>query len=952
MKECPVCKYCFDDTLKCCSKDGATLFSSLVGPPLIGGRYQLEYRLGQGGMGAVYKARHAFLTTPCAIKVISRKLPDNDNTLLQRFRQEAVVAASIKHPNIVAVTDYDITESGYPFLVMEYVKGESLAARMKRVGRLPIAEALEVISPIAEGVGTAHSEGVVHRDLKPLNIMVSSALPMHRAIKVLDFGLAKIKSEGDFGSLETPETIGFMGSPHYMAPEQWSNEEPDHRADIYSLGIILYQLLVGHVPFQGDSLPSVMRQHLMDPPPSFFSLGLPIPPKFEKVLERALAKQPSDRPESMAAFVHELQEAYRATQDPDLDRTHITDEPFTEVLPAEHPGLRAPDTVYSLSLSQDEIFPPADPLVASFETMEANRLRLEVEAAQSRAEAARQRLSEAQQKAEQARRIVEKEAARRRAEDEALRLAREAHRAQEAAKEAHQRANEEASRRVEEFAARTRAEEEVARLAKEITEIQHRLEAERSQAGAEAQRLADVARREAQELVWRKQQEAEAFKKAETEAAQQMALADSARLLAEGEAMRLAQEATIAQGLAKDARQLAENEAAKRAEADAARLRAEQEVERLGREVTNAQQRVEDLRIRVEAKGRNRDQTGQSGGNSIVLPPSPREFASLGASADRSRNPTVTDPPWSPTATGATSDTEVVEKNEVSSRGKSNDRVKFTPGATTPRRASVRFRVVLGVCLAAFVLIGGVAFYRWVIWPRMGTGNGNAKLVKIGGGTFMMGGGKVASEQTEMSPAHSVTVETFWIDKTEVSMAEYAAFVRATKRASPTGWNGTDPPANQEELPVVSVSMLDAQAFAEWRSQQTGWNCQLPTDEEWEYAARSGAKNYSYPWGNEWRDGAENVGASGGGPKPVGSSAGETQTGQLKDMLGNVQEWTRSPFSGSAGSTTNPGNTGLVIVRGGSYRTNPPFENLLTQFQGRTATSSYPFIGFRLVCRP
>ncbi|MDQ6653027.1 MAG: serine/threonine protein kinase, partial [Acidobacteriota bacterium] len=247
---------------------------SISGEPLLDGRYQLERRLGQGGMGIVFQARHIFLKTSYAIKVILPDLVGNDPMLVTRFRQEAMVAARIGHRNIVNVTDYGVVGGKMPYLVMDLIKGRSLHDHLTAEGRLCAEPALEIMAALCAGVGAAHRQGIVHRDLKPLNVMLQDGVPMSDAVKVLDFGLAKIKSGELLGSFVAAQTTGLMGSPYYMAPEQWSDEEPDARADIYSLGVILFQMLAGEVPFKGPSLPSIMKKHLTDLPPRFATLGV------------------------------------------------------------------------------------------------------------------------------------------------------------------------------------------------------------------------------------------------------------------------------------------------------------------------------------------------------------------------------------------------------------------------------------------------------------------------------------------------------------------------------------------------------------------------------------------------------------------------------------------------------------------------------------------------------
>jgi serine/threonine-protein kinase len=287
---------------------------TISGEPVLEGKYHLEMRLGQGGMGVVYKARHAYLKTQLAIKIILPDLVGNDPQLVTRFRQEALAAAAIRHQNVVAVTDYGVINGTIPFLVMEYVEGESLHDLLTREKRLSPERAFEIMSAICAGVGAAHHQGIVHRDLKPLNIMICSDRPnISQAVKILDFGLAKIKSGELLGSFIQAQTTGLMGSPFYMAPEQWADDEPDARSDIYSLGVMLYQMLVGDVPFKGSSIPAIMKKHISDPPPSFSEMGIQIAPALEAAVMHTLAKEKDKRTPSVDVMIAELREAIYPT---------------------------------------------------------------------------------------------------------------------------------------------------------------------------------------------------------------------------------------------------------------------------------------------------------------------------------------------------------------------------------------------------------------------------------------------------------------------------------------------------------------------------------------------------------------------------------------------------------------------------------------------------------------
>src|SRR5829696_913724 len=310
MKECQLCKNCFKDEVITCPNDGMPTVHTITGEPVLEGKYQIECRIGQGGLCVVYKSCHASLKTQLAIKIILPDLVGNDPQLVTRFRQEALAAAAIRHQNVVAVTDYGVVNGTLPFLVMEYVEGESLHDLLAREKLLHPERALELMAAICAGVGAAHHQGIVHRDLKPLNIMICSDKPnLSQAVKILDFGLAKIKSGELLGSFIQAQTTGLMGSPYYMAPEQWADDDPDSRSDIYSLGVMLFQMLTGDVPFKGSSIPAIMKKHISDPPPTFTELNINLPLEVEAATRHTLQKEKEKRTQSVEMMIEELRMA-------------------------------------------------------------------------------------------------------------------------------------------------------------------------------------------------------------------------------------------------------------------------------------------------------------------------------------------------------------------------------------------------------------------------------------------------------------------------------------------------------------------------------------------------------------------------------------------------------------------------------------------------------------------
>ncbi len=225
-----------------------------------------------------------------------------------------MAAAAIRHQNVVGVSDYGVAQGTMPFLVMEYVEGESLHDLLAREKLLSPEKALEIMSAIAAGVGAAHHQGIVHRDLKPLNVMILKGKSnLSEAVKILDFGLAKIKSGELLGSFIQAQTTGLMGSPYYMAPEQWADEEPDARSDVYSLGVMLFQMIAGDVPFKGSSIPAIMKKHLSDAPPTLSDLGVKVSPQVELAIRHSLEKESGKRTATVDQLVEELRMAIGIT---------------------------------------------------------------------------------------------------------------------------------------------------------------------------------------------------------------------------------------------------------------------------------------------------------------------------------------------------------------------------------------------------------------------------------------------------------------------------------------------------------------------------------------------------------------------------------------------------------------------------------------------------------------
>jgi eukaryotic-like serine/threonine-protein kinase len=264
------------------------------------GNYQALSLLGEGGMGAVYLAEHPGIGRRVAIKVLKSEL-DHDPQLLTRFLNEARAANAIRHPNIIEVLDSGTTARGASYLVMELLEGESLSARIKRLSRLDEKSAIEIAMQTASGLGAAHAKGIIHRDLKPDNLFVipEESDAARERVKILDFGIAKLHlMAGD--SLKT-RTGTLMGTPIYMSPEQClGTKEVDHRSDIYSLGIIIYEMLAGRTPFVSEGFGELLSMHLHEKPGSLREFAPQVTAEVEFAVLRMLAKKPDERYQSMA----------------------------------------------------------------------------------------------------------------------------------------------------------------------------------------------------------------------------------------------------------------------------------------------------------------------------------------------------------------------------------------------------------------------------------------------------------------------------------------------------------------------------------------------------------------------------------------------------------------------------------------------------------------------------
>jgi len=327
--ECPTCHRLYEDGQTTCPDDG----SPLIRPtdPRAGtvvDKYRLMGPISSGGMGSVYRGEHVLIGKDVAIKVL-RKEFQNHEQIVRRFLMEARAASMIRHPNIVDVFDFGVTVDGCSYCAMEYLEGPSLADVLDEQGALPLYRTVNILVQVTRALASCHEVGIVHRDLKPENIILTPregrrqlvTLPMqdeddlvlekepfYDFVKVLDFGVAQVQELTAALDEESRAQGIIFGSPDYISPEQALGRKVDHRTDIYSLGVILYEMLTGDIPFHGDTAQEVILAHVQTQPtpPSDLRPDLDIPPEADKLVMAALAKTPEHRISSMAEFLQGL----------------------------------------------------------------------------------------------------------------------------------------------------------------------------------------------------------------------------------------------------------------------------------------------------------------------------------------------------------------------------------------------------------------------------------------------------------------------------------------------------------------------------------------------------------------------------------------------------------------------------------------------------------------------
>ncbi len=320
LMQCPKCKKAFPSEKSFCPYDGSALANASQTDFVsfqIDSKYQIDEKIGEGTTGTIYKATHLQLQAPVAVKLMRRDLVNNP-TAVERFRREAYAAMKIRHPNAIAVMDFGITSDELVYVVMEFLIGCSLSERLKEKGRFSVIEANNVIQQICAVLNVAHKRGIVHRDLKPDNIFIHKE-DGQEIVKVVDFGIAKLIQVLDGMSASDLTGMGsVIGTPHYISPEQCTARAVDPRSDIYSVGIILYRILTGKLPFEGPNSIAVIYKQVTEMPQPINEICPDIPPLINAVVMHALEKDPDRRPKDITTFARELSAVVQTITDQDF----------------------------------------------------------------------------------------------------------------------------------------------------------------------------------------------------------------------------------------------------------------------------------------------------------------------------------------------------------------------------------------------------------------------------------------------------------------------------------------------------------------------------------------------------------------------------------------------------------------------------------------------------------
>lgn len=947
MKRCPKCPEVYSDMMHFCPNDGNQLVAIVAQDPMIDttldGKYIIEAVIGKGGMGVVYRARHTNFNRQFAIKVLKSDLV-TDPQAVKRFRNEANAAGAIRHPNAIAITDFNITPDGMAYLVMDYVEGRSLREILKKEGKQPFERTARLIGQVCDAVAAAHRKGIIHRDLKPDNIMVEITDDQMEMVHVLDFGIAKLSQNPAYSE---NITVGgaILGSPYYMSPEQCDGRQLDARSDIYSLGIILYEMLVGKVPFRAQTPWGLVKMHCSALPKPLRDSRPDIPVALEEVVLKALAKDVNDRHQSANELKRELEIALNMSgalgwqQSSTGGHEAVSSVPASTPAPPPPPSLPPPGSTMPLDpkLAQDissEIGNQATVVQPYAQIVQNNPASLMTTPMKALSPAIQEALKAVSTPTEPS------------LEEQKLEEL-----AQELEKEMNQfRAKKEGTAS---FSSTNKTP--VPSQPETLQELTNELEQEMAQFDLKkAQRNSGSIPRAPlppppppPSFIPSKP----VFTPPPTTPTPSAVKSAVSNANNGGLAPHTEPAAPVAAVYgATTGSTTAQNPY----------LASTYDPIDIAEEFSLAlPEMVEDVLLSVSETITDKAEVLAR----RVVEDASANLARIQEKIERSSPPPNITAQASPRPTPK--ETPRVEKEDIRPRPQGM--------VNTATRSDEDFRkklVFLGI--GAVVLILAVVAYKIlfskpkgpIVPPGQTTqgtttnpdgtviDNGNTPtipegMVLVKGKSYSMG---INSPDDPLaSPAHSVTVGNFLIDKYEITNRKYRDFVEATGYKAPPSWTGNAIPEGGNDLPVTGISWDDAVAYCQWKTKTAGITYRLPTEAEWEYVARHYGQS-TFPWGNEWKATAANtkdirkeqtidVGSYRGGETPEGVS----------DLIGNAAEWTSSDLVAYPGSTATIPAGPLKVVRGGSYNSTRA-EATTSHRLGLPANGgNYDDVGFRCV---
>lgn len=923
------------------------------------GKYQIRKEIGHGAMGTVYEGYDSGIGRRVAIKTLrtevfgAEQLPE----VIARFRREASAAGRLSHPRIVTI--YELGEErGVHYIVMEFLSGTDLNVLLGRGVRLPLEQIVRIASELLDALAAAHDEGVVHRDVKPANLFVLQ----DGSLKVVDFGIVHVP-----GSTLT-QVAQMLGTPSYMAPEQWESVEVDRRCDLFSAGVILYLLLTGEKPFDGESIPIIMKKVLGHEPAPPSAVNMKLSPVWDAVLERALAKKPEARYQTAREFRAAVERAYaeeRAAKEAgELARreAEARARAETEARAKREAERVAKEEVEAQRAAEERAEREAEARRSAEErarreaeerTAAEARVRKEAEE-KARMEAERKARADAGERAAAAA-LAKKEAEERARREEEESAQREADARAAAVASARKEAAERARRAAEERAA---AEARVRKEAEEKAQMEAEREAradagERAAAAALAKRGAEErARREAEERMRLEamRREEEARRKAEETVAMPPAARSAPRKpLAVAFAVLALVGAAVAFFYSRDEteKRPADAEESRLAaqrvqEAEKGRKEAEGKAEEAKRETERLAASQAEERARAEAERVKKEAEEKAKAEIVKKEEEAKRKVELAATAAAELQ--------------ARKEADAKAKAEADERARAEAKARVEAEERAKAEAAKKAEEVRQAARKP-----GTVFQDCPDCPRM---------VVIPAGEFSMGSpASEAGRDTDEGPVHRVSIgQPFALGRNEVTVAQFRRFVdeagykseaernvggqgcRAFDKSGKWDWQSgrswRDPGfAQSDAQPVVCISWNDARAYVEWLSRKTEKRYRLPAEAEWEYAARAGTTTARY-WGenadeacayanvadqttHEGRSWSNKHNCNDGHwfPAPVGSY--KPNRFGLYDMLGNVWEWTEDCGNGSYtgapsdGSAWLTGNCSQRVDRGGSWNNFP-----------------------------